>query len=302
MRAQLVYDRSLFPGPLEISEVSFRGNGGEVALAKQVDVELRMSTLSGSILATQQQFESNRGVDEVVVLDRRVLTLPDQLQVQVPNPFHLRLPLDRSFAYDPAAGSLVLEVIVHDQEPGPYSLDTTYVCASPPEAIGPPPCPTANGPTLKVESVTTQVMWGRALVIRVFDARVGTPTGLFLGTQDTGTWNGWELPVNLGSLGAPDCFASISIDVAVSQIADGSGSATYIFSIPTDPALQGLWIYFQGAAVDMGANPLGVVTSQAGRVQVCGWEPVARIYANNLASKSGFREIGLSPVIELSIR
>ena len=137
MRAQLVYDRSLFPGPLEISEVSFRGNGGEVALAKQVDVELRMSTLSGSILVTQQQFESNRGVDEVVVLDRRVLTLPDQLQVQVPNPFHLRLPLDRSFAYDPAAGSLVLEVIVHDQEPGPYSLDTTYVCASPPEAIGP---------------------------------------------------------------------------------------------------------------------------------------------------------------------
>ena len=302
MRVQMVYDGRLFQGPVAIQEISFRLNGGNSALAKQVELEMRMSTLPGSILGTDHVFAANRGVDEVRVFDRQVVSLPALGQAQTPNPFHLRLPLNPSFAYDPDRGSLVLEMIVHAQEPGPYTLDTTYVCASPHQAVGPPACQSSGGATLKVESASSQVMWGRSLVFRVFDAKPGALTGLVLGTRDTGNWNGWDLPQDLAVLGAPGCFASISIDLTASQIASGSGSASYVFSLPSEPALQGLWIYFQGSAVDVGANPLGVVTSRAGRVQVCGWEPVARVYANGTAATTGLREIGVAPVIHFSIR
>ena len=302
MRVQMVYDGRLFRDPVAIDEIAFRLNGGDSALAKQVELEMRMSTLPGSVLGTDHVFASNRGVDEVQVFERQIVSLPAHEQVQTPNPFTLHLPLNPSFAYDPDQGSLVLEIIVHAQEPGAYTLDTTYVCASPHEAVGPPACQASGGATLKVESATSQVMWGRSLVFRVFDAQPGALTGLVLGTRDTGNWNGWDLPQDLAVLGAPGCFASISIDLIASQIAGGSGSASYIFSLPSDPALQGLWIYFQGSAVDVGANPLGVVTSQAARIQVCGWEPVARVYATGTAATTGLREIGVAPVIQLLTR
>ena len=153
-----------------------------------------------------------------------------------------------------------------------------------------------------MESATSQVMWGRALVIRVLDARLGTLTGLVLGTRGSGSWRGWELPQDLAILGAPGCFASIAIEAATSQVSAGDGSATYIFALPSDPALQGLWIYFQASAVDLAANSLGVVTSQAARIQICGWEPVARVYASGTGASVGLREIGVAPVVELVIR
>lgn len=302
MRTQMIYDARLFSSAGVIEEVAFRLDGGQTATSKNVELEMRMSTLGGSILETDQEFASNRGADEAVVFDRKTVSLPAHDQAQIPNPFQLRFALDHDFAYDPADGSLVLEVIVHSQEPGAYTLDTTYVCISPQELVGPPACQGSEGKTLKVESATSQVMWGRALVLRVLDARLGTLTGLVLGTRGSGSWQGWELPQDLAILGAPGCFASIAIEALASKISAGDGSASYVFALPSDPSLQGLWIYFQASAVDLAANPLGVVTSQAARIQVCGWEPVARVYASGTGASKGLREIGVAPVVELMIR
>ena len=50
-----------------------------------------------------------------------------------------------------------------------------------------------------------------------------------------------------------------------------------------------------------GAKSAGVITSQAKRVQVCGFEPVARVWASGLAATVGVREIGTAPVIVLGM-
>jgi hypothetical protein len=200
-----------------------------------------------------------------------------------------------------ALGPLVIEIVVHAQPPGTYALDATWICTSPDLPVGPPACPASAGP-LRVESATGQVMWGRLWTVRVLDALPGTLTALVLGFQATGQWNGFALPFDLAPLGAPGCFVSIEEVASFLQPARGDGTVSHSFPIPNVPALVGTPILFQAGAVDPSANPLGVVTSQARRVEVCGWEPVGRVWAADLAAAVGQWEIGVAPVVQVTIQ
>jgi hypothetical protein len=51
---------------------------------------------------------------------------------------------------------------------------------------------------------------------------------------------------------------------------------------------------------DAAANPLGLVTSQAQKVQVCGWEPVGRVWSSGTSAAFGTLEIGLSAIVQFS--
>ena len=86
------------------------------------------------------------------------------------------------------------------------------------------------------------------------------------------------------------------------QNALGDGSAVFSFAIPNQPTLVGAPIFFQGGAVVPGANPLGVITSQAKRVQVCGFEPVARVWSSGIVDVAGVLELGTAPVIEITMQ
>jgi hypothetical protein len=55
-------------------------------------------------------------------------------------------------------------------------------------------------------------------------------------------------------------------------------------------------------AQDAKANALGLVSSHAARILVCGWEPVSRVFANGLSVTTGFRELGVAPVMQLTSR
>ena len=46
------------------------------------------------------------------------------------------------------------------------------------------------------------------------------------------------------------------------------GIASYSMPIPKWPSLIGLQLYFQGYALDGGANSLGIISSNAGRATV----------------------------------
>ncbi len=301
-RVQYAYDAALFSSPVTITAVAFRIDGGATALPKVVDCELRLSTMPVSLLGLGVDFAANRGLDETVVLPRQLLTLPGLATVASPSPFSPTIPLAVPFAYNPRNGGLVLEIIVHGQPPGAYSLDVTYVCDSPDLAIGPLACLGSNAQPLRVESATTQVMWGRPWVARVSQAQPGALVLLALGTIDTGPWAGFVLPQNLQAAGAPGCFLSIDIAGSWFAVAAGDGSATFPFVIPNTPSAIGEWIRFQGAAFDSSANALGIVTSQAQKVQVCGWEPVARVWSNGIAATFGTREIGLSAVVRFTVQ
>ena len=298
MRTQLAYDRSLFDTAVVASGIAMRLDGGATSRGKKAEVELRACTMPVAITSMQARFEANLGSDLTVVLDRQIIDLPAHTQPSSPNPFTARLPFTRPFAFDPTRGSLLLEVLVHGQPPGPYTLDTTYLCESPRESYGPDGCG-SNGKVLRAESATTQVLWGKRMVLRVFDAQPSAPTMLFLGTLESGAWGNLRLPVDLGPVGAPGCWLSIDMLVQRSVRADATGVALYPINVPSLPHLQGQWIRFQGASMDAQANPLGVTTSQAGKVQICGWQAVARVYAPKTNALTGFRELGIAPVIEL---
>lgn len=299
-RVQYAYDAMLFSGPVTITGVQFRLDGGVGAAAKQVDCEMHMSTLPVPLVAFAVDFASNRGSDETVVLPRQILTLPAAAAGSSPSPFLPTIPFAVPFAYQPQNGGLVLEIVVHNQPPGAYSLDVTWVCDSADVALGPGACIGSGGQPLRVLSAITQVMWGRPWVARVEDAQPGAIVLLALGQIEAGPWAGMVLPQNLNVVGAPGCWLSIDIASSWFGLAAGDGSAMFPFVVPNTPATLGEWIRFQAAAFDPAANALGLVTSQAKKIRVCGWEPVARLWSNGIGAAFGTREIGLAAVVRLT--
>lgn len=297
VRAQHVYDAMLFSGPRTITSVSFRIDGMAVAAQKQVDCEIRMSTSPLPLTQTSATFAQNRGADETVVLARRVVTLPASGAAAQPSPFLPSIALDAPFAYDPALGGLCVEIVVHAQPPGAYPLDATYVCTSPEQSVGPAACQPQSGAALRVESASSGVLWGRPWLVRALDAPPGSLVVLALGGSETGTWNGAPLPVDLTPAGAPGCFVSIDITDTFFQQALGDGTAAFGFQVPNDPRLTGVWIRYQAGALVNGANALGVLTSQAKKVEICGFEPVVRVWSSGIAATDGLREIGTAPVV-----
>jgi hypothetical protein len=191
---------------------------------------------------------------------------------------------------------------VFGQAPGAYPLDTTWLCDSPQQAIGPVGCGPGAGRPLRADCLTTQVLWGRPFTLRVSDARPGAAAFLFLGTIEAGNWGSIQLPFDLGIAGAPGCPVSIDLVAGLTGVADGSGTFTQNLFVPSVPFLQLQWVRFQGVALDPLANALGVVTSQAAKVQVCGWEPVARVWATPATAAFGTREMGIAPVLELTVQ
>lgn len=302
VRVQQVYDAMLFAQAATITQLAFRLDGGSTALSKQVDCEIRMSTVPLSLIAVSSTFATNRGVDETVVLPRQVLTLPGMVSALTPSPMLPPIPLAVPFAYDPQQGSLCIEIVVFGQPPGAYTLDATFVCNSPEVAIGPASCQPVQGVPLRVESASAQVLWGRPWIARALDAPPGSLVILALGSSEVGTWNGAPLPVDLSPAGAPSCFVSIDSLQTFFQVALGDGSATFNFSVPNDPRLVGAWVRYQAAALQNGLNALGVITSQAKKVEICGFEPVVRVWSSGITATDGVRELGTAPVIEVRVQ
>lgn len=303
VRVQYVYDAMLFTGPVTITAVAFRADGGTVVASKLVDCEIHMSTSPLPLTALSTTFAQNRGANDTVVLPQQILTLPAQTApATTPNAFLPAIPLATPFAYDPAQGALVLEIVVFGQPPGAYQLDATYVCDSPEVPIGPMSCLQTNGLPLRVESATTQVIWGRPWIARALDAVPGSFCILALGSIESGAWGGFLLPQDLTGFGGPGCYLSIDILGTWVAVAAGDGSAQFPFVVPNVPSLVGEWIRYQAAEFAPQANPLGLVTSQAKKVQVCGWEPVGRLWASGAAPTTGTREIGVATVLELTVQ
>lgn len=299
-RVQYAYDAMLFAGAHNITALQFRLDGGVTAASKVVDCEILMSTLAVPLVNVNAAFAVNRGADQTVVLPRQLLTLPAAAATGSPSAFLAAIPLTTPFVHDPANGGLLIEIVVHGQPPGAYSIDLTYVCDSPESGVGPASCPQSGGLPLRVESATTQVIWGRPWVARTLDAPAGAPIILISGSQESGPWNGANLPQDLGAIGAPGCFLSLDIASSWFGVTATDGTATFPFVLANSPATIGDWIKYQALVFDPTANPLGLVTSQARKVQVCGWEPVARVWSSGVTATLGTREIGVGAVLQLT--
>ncbi len=302
LRVQMVYGHSMFSGTRTILGVGFRPELGQAGAAKTVDLQVHAGTLPGEVTAIRGQFAQNRGNDFAEVFKRRKLSLPSFASTTTLPTFQVQIPFDNGFAYDPRKGSLLLETVVHDQPRGSYQLDATYLCQSPLTKVGPRGCGPLGGKALGLDSETPQVMWGQPANLRVLHARPQAMTILLLGSKSTGIWNGITLPLELTDLGAPGCHLAVDILAAPGLVADQNGVATYGFLLPSQPRLLGVGVSVQGVAQDRKANALGLVSSQAARLQVCGWEAVSRVFANGLSATVGYRELGVAPIMQLTSR
>jgi len=302
LRVQMVYGHGMFSGARTILGVGFRPELGHAGAAKTVDLQVHAGTLPGQVTAIRGEFALNRGSDFAEVFKRKKLSLPAFTTTTKLPTFQIQIPFDNGFAYDPSKGSLLLETVVHDQPRGSYQLDATYLCQSPLAKVGVPGCGPSGGKALGLDSETPQVMWGRPANLRVLHARPQAMTILLIGSKVSGTWNGINLPLELTAVGAPGCHLAVDILAAPRVVADQNGVATYSFVLPSQPQLLGVRVHVQGVAQDVKANALGLVSSQAARLQVCGWESVSRVFANGTSSTVGYRELGVAPVMQLTSR
>lgn len=88
-----------------------------------------------------------------------------------------------------------------------------------------------------------------------------TPFGV-LGLSRT-AWGTTPLPASLSLVGLTGCSLHVSPDVFVALVNRG-GSATWRLVVPNDARLIGLILYLQAGVADPGANPAGVVVTNAG--------------------------------------
>lgn len=75
------------------------------------------------------------------------------------------------------------------------------------------------------------------------------------------------LPLDLGFIGMPGCFARVSLDTTLG-IAGAAGSASFVFVVPNLPTLIGFTFYTQGIVFDPTLNPFGFSTSDAAQAVV----------------------------------
>lgn len=82
-----------------------------------------------------------------------------------------------------------------------------------------------------------------------------------LGLSNTvGTYS--PLPLDLGLLGAPGCFARVRFD-ATAAVVGSSGAGDFTMSIPPDAIFLGFTFYTQALVFDASANGLGLIASDA---------------------------------------
>lgn len=80
------------------------------------------------------------------------------------------------------------------------------------------------------------------------------------------------------TLPGTSCTLLASPDVTLGAVADGNGALTgaIALTVPADPALSGLVLYEQLASLVAGANPWGIVLSNAAAVTFGTWTPLGR--------------------------
>ncbi len=104
---------------------------------------------------------------------------------------------------------------------------------------------------------------GRSMTIQVDNVPANQMGVLWFGASDA-TWSGSPLPMPLDSYGMTGCSLLVSLDSPV-PLSTGSGNPSYNLRVPTTAALIGHDFFNQYAAVDFGANPAGVVLTNAGK-------------------------------------
>ncbi len=109
-RYQQSHDASQFPGPMLITEIAFRYRGDTTVTAGSADFKLTLAYCATAWNAVGSSFAANIGANPTVVFDGLWSYPGFSGDPATPNPFTNRLKLTTPFAYNPAAGDLLIDI------------------------------------------------------------------------------------------------------------------------------------------------------------------------------------------------
>lgn len=300
IRAQLAYGGDVFAArSMSIRRIAFRADGGRALARKGCDVEIQVSAIARSA-SLQALFASNRGRDHATLFARRRVDLPAIARANGPRSFAISFVLDRAYGFDPRNAGLLVEFVVHGQQSGRYELDLDASCTSARADFGAPGCAGSQRLVPVADCPTAALELGRAFTLRVSRLRPNDLAVGFLGTRETGMWQGLRLPASLAPFGAPGCTLNTDVTVAVGGVVDVRGELRLPGFVPAVASLTGAWLRFQGIGLDRGANALGLSLSQGSKVQVCRAPAVSRCIATTLSASSGSVDSGRALVTRFS--
>ena len=119
---------------------------------------------------------------------------------------------------------------------------------------------TAGPPRLALAGSSRPVL-GSIVTLELAGVASAVSTWVALGLSDQ-TAGGVPLPIALSGIGMTGCVLFASVDATV-QVPISAGVAVLPLQVPIDPALYGAMVFATGIAVEPGANPLGVLLSNA---------------------------------------
>lgn len=108
---------------------------------------------------------------------------------------------------------------------------------------------------------------GQQFTLRIAGGSAMLPAFL-VWANDTTTWQGLPLPLNLAPFGAPDCINYTTTDTANLLVLDAQGAGSTTVTIPNNTRLAGTRFYNQAAAVVLGANAIDLLTTSYGSGRV----------------------------------
>ncbi len=305
-RLQEIYWRPCFPGrPREIviTSLSIRADGGVKNRSKPyVTVSLYLSSTPRPFGKASRKFSENRGKDWTLVYTGTI-TLPPSPGTR-PNPFNLTFPLEAPFTYSTEKEGLLVEIEVAKQPKGEYRLDSPFRCISRHFAFGNnKACRTSAGNPLLL-GVNQSVKLGGNLVLTLTQAPKDQPALAMVGVRDTGTFHGAALPLDLSPYGAPYCHLLLAPLLAKAGQTNKAGTATFNFPLPVEGfEVVGRFLLAQALAGDQVANQLGMVFSSGVKVEICGPQPVARIFSpGTVKEEKGWVQMGSSHIVQLTLQ
>ncbi|HKD99599.1 MAG TPA: CHRD domain-containing protein [Planctomycetota bacterium] len=127
------------------------------------------------------------------------------------------------------------------------------------------PGPTSDGPLGRVLRVGARGdgSIGSTVTVTLHGAAPGAAVSLGIGTNVP---NPLPIPFDLAAIGAPGHHLWVSPDIGLGATAGATGSASIDLAIPAAPFLAGAAVPFQWLSIESGANPLGLVSSDAMRM------------------------------------
>ncbi len=305
-RLQEIYWRPCFPGkPREIvlSRISFRADGGAKNQVKPfVSLSLFLSSTPRPFGNPSKKFRENRGKDWTLVYTG-VTHLPATPGL-TPNPFNITFPLEAPFTYATEREGLLLEIEVAKQPKGDYPLDSPYRCTSKQSAFGGnTSCRTSAGKPLLL-AANSSIKLGGNLVLTLSQAPPEAAALAFVGVRDRGTFFSGNLPLDLTPYGAPYCYLLVAPLLAKPGQTNKAGAASFNFLLPREGfEIVGRDILAQALVGDLVANQLGLVFSHGLRAQVCGPQPVGRIFSpGTVKAEEGWVQIGSAHILQLTLR